>query len=156
MYFPLTPQVLSLTVVAGAYAINQVVGTKQTIADPVPPQHRWGRIRGVVLRSATLLTGIPFKLYCFRKDPSASTITNNAAFVMHATDQPYCFGVVQLNNISVLAASSIHESGDISKPFYVDAADPNALYFVLVANGAPTFAGTADLSCTVYVETEQS
>lgn len=133
--------VTGITAAAGAIVAGVCVGGKQTFADVLRSGVESGLIQFVsVDMLAARSTGM--SLWLFNADPTSSTLTDGAAFVLHKDDVLKRVGVVPLSLTGVAGAGggngiqSVYTSGPIALP--VSGTTNGTLYGVLVADVATT------------------
>lgn len=137
----------TITVTAGAYTANDVVGGVVTLTGAA-------RVSG----TATTLTRLSLmdaanqkaqlEILFFNANPSASTFTNDAAPVIHANDiakyvgrvTVYASDYVTINSKALVCLANI---GLAMKPVSAD------LYMVICTPGTPTYAATSDLTMSL-------
>jgi hypothetical protein len=132
------------TVGGGAYSAGDAVGGKQTLTGVA------GSAGGTVAIESVVVTDVsnqkaPFTILFFDADPSAATITNNAAFAF-STDAAKLVGKVNV-------AASDYETVDSkavavvkSIALMLKANGTADLYAAVVTTGTPTYAGAGDLT----------
>jgi hypothetical protein len=137
-----------LTVTAGAYTAGMSVGGKIDLG-PISDFSNRCAITDVQLNDKSKQAG-PYELHLFDAD-LAGTVTDHVAYAIAAADWPKHRGYIPLVGMAGLGANG----GLITvSPIYkrLTLKDLTAVA-VLVTRGAPTFAGTADL--TLILTTEQ-
>lgn len=138
------------------YSSGDAINTGAIALTPFPRPA--GKLVSLTLRDAAN-QGPALLLLFFRSNPTSSTITDNAAFALHADDLTKHCGT-----ISVLAADwqtvdskSLAVLGDMQVVHSCAGVDAvgavnNSLYLVIVANGAYNAAATTDLSIELEYE----
>jgi hypothetical protein len=125
-----------------AYSAGDAVGAKRTIANAV-------RTQGTgVLESVTILDRANQKagmtLFIFDADPSAATITDNAAFVF-STDDVKVIAQVNIASSDYVTTNSKAVAQKTGLGVALKVASGTTLYAALVTTGTPTFAATTDV-----------
>lgn len=135
--------------VAGAYAVNDLVGTKNTLADAVRASAGKGIIQSVVLADKAKQDA-RLDIIFFNADPSGSTLTDNGAATLVDADLLKVVGVVTIlpTDYCDLADNSVASRCGIGLAFA--AAGGDNLYAVLVSRGTPTYAA-GDLQLLVTI-----
>ncbi len=138
------------TVDTAVYASGDTVGGKLTLTSIC-------RASGQAV-TVTALTGVDEgnqkptgNLLIFDADPSASTLTDNAAFVLHTNDSAKVIGRINIassNWVTVGAAAHLLVSnvGLVLTP-----ASGSTLYAAFVTDGAPDMVGTDDLLFVLHI-----
>jgi len=141
----------ALTVQAAAYAANDVIGGKITIANATRIAAGSGTIRSIVLNCKSTQT-TAFDIIFFNADPAATTFTENGSIAVNAADFDKIFdGVVFAATtpwINVGTPSFAHAS--VALPFKLAAG--TTIWACIISRGAPTFASTTDLTLTLEIE----
>jgi len=83
-------------------------------------------------------------LFLFSASPSSSTVTDNAAFALHADDASNLIGVIPVSSWYSGGTPSVGFNDACRVPVQGQAADD--IYGVLVARGAVNLASTSDIS----------
>lgn len=134
------------TVTAGAYSAGQSVGGKITLTG----LGNAGAITGIVFRDKAKQAAT-YELWIFNADPTNATITDNAAFAVHATDLAKVIDIIPIpapaNGGTGGGASVVN---GIYRPYKLPAGTTG--YAALVTRGTPTFASTSDISLDVIAE----
>lgn len=126
-----------------AYTSGDAVGGKQTIAAAC-------RVSGgdALLQSLTIIDKAnqkqPLTLLFFDSDPSAATITDNAAFVF-STDISKLIGKVNVLAADYETVDSIGIAVLANLGLQLKASGSSSLYVAVVTTGTPDFASTSDL-----------
>ena len=131
-----------------AYATGDVVGALLTFASIVRGAGLVGLVQLARVFSKSAQT-TQLDLILFNANPAESTITDNAAFVLHANDYAKVLGVVPITSWSALGTASIGQS--IANGLPVKPASGTTLYGVLVARGALTLGSTSDITVNLGV-----
>ena len=140
------------TITAALYAVDQCVGGVQTIASCARVSAGSGKILSVLLVDKAA-QGASFDLLVFDANPTASTFTDNAGAVLHATDIDKLIGSISLKDYTVIPSGKSFCKVAVNFPFAL--ASGNSLYFVLIVraeNGFPTYASTSDLVLRLWIE----
>ena len=135
-----------VTVEAAAYATGELVGGKLTLSGP--STHFGGLIQSVVITDLAKQS-VDKDVVFFDTDPSNTTFTENSAFDPDDTDLLNKIGVVQVLDWFAYNDSSSGQAINLAIPFIVDGG--SALFAAIVERGAPTYAGTSDLSIRVGI-----
>lgn len=140
----------SPAVTAGAYAENDVIGVKMTLAGMARIAAGSGIVQSIAVHCKTAQTGA-MDLLLFMADPSASTFTDNGALAVNAADFDKLIGVVSFgeDDWTSLGTPSIAQKQGLSMPFKLPAG--TSLYAVLVARSTPTLGSTSDITLAVNV-----
>jgi hypothetical protein len=125
-----------------AYSAGDAVGAKRTIANAV-------RTPGTgVLESVTILDRANQKaamtLFIFDADPTAATITDNAAFVF-STDDVKVIAQVNIAASDYVTTNSKALAQKTGLGVALKASSGTSLYAALVTTGTPTYAATTDV-----------
>lgn len=125
-----------------AYTAGDAVGAKRTIANAV-------RTPGTgILESVTILDRANQKaamtLFIFDADPTAATITDNAAFVF-STDDLKVIAQVSIAASDYVTTNSKALAQKTGLGIALKAASGTTLYAALVTTGTPTYAATTDV-----------
>jgi hypothetical protein len=133
-----------------AYTAGDSVGGKLTFANAARFAAGSFDIGGIVLTDA-IAQSAEMDLVLFDSDPSASTLTDNAAVVVAAADLSKICAIVNLNDYKVLGASgkSATYFFGISQP--IKLASGTSLYGVLITRSTPTYSGTDNLTLEMTV-----
>lgn len=149
------------TVDTVAYAQNDCVGGLITLSDFARIDGGAGTITSWGFRSILNINQAT-QLFFFDAEPTSSTTTDNATFVLHASDYGKVLRIYNLPSASWRAPS-------IKDPFYtIDAIDVSAspirdripydlpvgrdIYAALVTDGALDFVAATDFTCIVSAE----
>lgn len=125
------------------YASGDAVGGIMTFAGVTRGDGGTAYITAVLINSKAANTA-QMDLFLFSANPSSSTVTDNAAFALHADDAPNLIGVVPVSNWYSGGTPSVGFSDTCRVPVQGQAADD--IYGVLVARGAVNLASTSDIS----------
>lgn len=144
----LTPTVTVST--SPAYTAGDAVGGKLTFTNAARFSGGSLDIGGIVLTDA-IAQNAELDLVLFDSDPSASTLTDNAAVVVAAADLSKICARINLNDYFVLGASgkSATYFFGISQP--IKLASGTSLYGVLITRSTPTYSGTDNLTLKMTV-----
>jgi len=138
-----------VTSVAGAYASGDAVGTKITF-DNAPRSGVIHAISVTDLDKQSLALDIIF----FRKNPAATTFTDNTALDVADADLLYIIGHVALvaGDYAALVDSSFATKYALGLPFRLEGPREGlALYACAVTRGTPTYATASALQLTVHI-----
>lgn len=141
------------TLDTNAYGSGDLVGTKMTF-DLSAFRAAGGNvvlesvlIRDLAKQSANL------DLVLFSSDPTASTLTDNAAFDPHDTDLAAVVAVIPITTHNAYNDNGISYARNLAIPLNLDVTDASLnLYGVLVARATPTYAAS-DLRVNLTVRT---
>lgn len=132
------------TISTSAYTAGDAVGGKQTIANAV-------RTPGTAILDSISITDISnqkaaLEILIFNADPSATTITDNAALAINSADITKIIARISIASgdyvaIGTLAVATVKGLGIALK-----AASGTTLYAAVMTTGTPTYAGTSDLT----------
>lgn len=140
----ITERYLALTVTAGAYSANDVVGGLLTFGDTPP-----GILRAVTLTDLAKQAGA-YQLVLFRSTPTA--IADNDPYDIADADHAKIRGAV---HIADTAGANKFDFAD-SKAYCKDGLSiPHAggnLFGFLIALGTPTYAAVTDVTITLHYE----
>lgn len=92
--------------------------------------------------------------FVFSASPTASTTTDNAAFLLSATDAPALMGVISLATTDWVSGGSAISVGYKEARIPITGAAATSLYVVLVARGTFNLGSTSDL--IVALSTDQN
>lgn len=139
---------VSQTVTASsAYASGNVVGGLGSCANAVRGEGMGGIIQSAWV-SDKAGQAVPYEVWTFNANPSATTVTDKTAIAINTADLAKVAGPpIALSGV-VLGASStmgIIGFGGLGQAFKL-AAGNTTLYFILVTRGTPTYASTSDLA----------
>lgn len=134
------------TVAATAHASGDCVGGKISFANAARDSGGGGTIQSVIVRDKAAQSVI-YDLILFNADPSAATITDDAAFVF-STDLAKCIGHVPIDDLSTGTQGVLTASG-VGLQFKL--ASGTTLYAALVTRGAPTYASPSDVEVEIVI-----
>ncbi len=131
------------TVDAGAYADGDALSGLMTF--DVAERPMTGAVTRIRIRSGTTV-GVDSFLHLFNANPSASTVTKNAAVVIHADDRAKAFESIKLSSSdwSQRGAAGFVCEKAVWLPFVMGAGNPGKIYGVLEFDGAHTPGATDD------------
>lgn len=135
-----------VTSISAAYASGDCIGiaTKLRIGAPAS-----GRLTAI-LQNITVVDRnaqkAPIDYFFFSAEPKASTITDNAPFVMDDADDVNLIGIVSLLNYVTAGAKAVGEADQIAKAMKGD--DTGYVWIVRVVRATPTFTTAAALQET--------
>lgn len=92
--------------------------------------------------------------FIFNANPSASTTTENGAFVLHATDMPKLKGIIKVEAADWTAGGSAASVGYKEARIPLTGAAADDIYVVMVARGPINLGSTSDL--LVELSTDQN
>lgn len=134
---------------AAAYASGDVIGGKQTLT-----VFR-GVNQGTVIRSILITSKVAiatgFDLVFFSSDPSGSTFTENGAISIAAADAPKVIGIATVTTLLALGTPSSAQLSGLNMPIVGDGTT-RTIWVVMIAKGATTPTGTADIQLRLGVE----
>ena len=142
----------AVTVEAAAYATGELVGGKLTLTVPelvAPKFNRGGLVQSVVITDLAKQS-VNKDVVFFDVDPSATTFTENAALDINDADLLNIIGVAQVLTWADFSDNSVGQALNLAIPFIIGASG-TALFAAIVERGAPTYAGTSDLSIRVGI-----
>lgn len=150
MPFMVSKRAALVTSASPNYASGENVGGKATFSSFTRRVGGNGKATRLNLLSIDAVS-VASTFYLFSKDPTNSTITDNAAFSVHASDLPYL-----LRPIPVLSANWVTLTGtvyyeneiELNIPFATEA-DSKNLFGVYVAGGAIDLSSTASIIATL-------
>lgn len=128
---------------AGDYADNDIMsdsasaGVAWVFADMAGVNGGSGEIVGAALTCSVAALASTFRLWLFNANPSASSLNDNAAFSLHASDQDKLVQTVDFATTASLGGVAGSITAALSKPFTCAVAD-NDLYGILQATDAIT------------------
>jgi hypothetical protein len=133
----------TITVTAGAYSANDVVGARQTLTNAMRVSSGTGVLQDILITTADgeALAG---NILLFNST-TASSIADNAAFAWGAGDHAKLLGIVTVSASDYVTMDSdgiCHKQG---LGIVVAASGSQSLYAYFVTTGTPTFAATTDL-----------
>lgn len=134
----------ALTVTAGAYSANDVVGGRIEFG-PIPP----GVLRAVVLTDLAAQAGA-YQLVFFKDAPTA--IADNDPYDIADADHAKIIGAVHLTDTAGADKFDFADSKMYSRQGLALPMSPNTLYGYLIALGTPTYAATTDVQVTLQFE----
>lgn len=130
---------------AGAYAVGDLIGGLQTLANVVDQKGDTGFIdAGVLLSQVAVAQAVT--LVFFNAVPADSTLTENSAPVIHANDRAKVIGAMTLSIQAAIGTPNFRFADNPHIPFRTVSKD---LYMIAVAGGALTPGATADLTFSV-------
>ena len=126
---------------AGDYADNDILsnsasaGVAWVFADMAAADGGSGEILGAMLTCSVAALASTFRLWLFDANPSASSLNDNAAFSLHASDQDKLVGVIDFAATASLGGVAGSITAALSKPYTCAAGDTD-LYGILQATDA--------------------
>ena len=135
----------TVTVDTSAYAAGDCIGGKLTLTDAMRVNGGTGILQSLFMMDRSGTQKPALEILIFNADPTASTLTDQAAVSIHADD----VGKV-IRRISIAAGDWILVAGNymadlnLTKIVKSGAAGKN-LYAAIVATGTPTFTATSNL-----------
>lgn len=142
------------TIDAGAYSAFDDIGGKFTVSDSIPIH-----IESAAIVSARIFDKAsqahPYELFIFDQDPSASTITNNAAITMADADLTKIAGVIQFATATRFAFAD--NSFTAVDGLYIPvkpSAGTTTFYAALRtgSGGTPTYVSTSDITIELFLD----
>lgn len=134
---------------AAAYASGDVIGGKQVLTI------FRGVNQGTVLRSIVITSKVAiatgFDIVLFSSDPSGSTFTENGAISIAAADAPKVVGIFTATTLLALGTPSAATVTGLNVPLVGDGTT-RTIWAVMIAKGATTPTGTADIQLRLGVE----
>lgn len=130
-----------------AYAQNDLIGGKMTIANAALSDYGTGRITSVTLCSKIAIT-VDVRVIFFTSDPSNTTFTENGALAIDAADAAAVCGFVFLDQSVVgldLGTPDVMHLGDLNIPYEITEAG-SSLYACMKIDGAHTPGTTSDIT----------
>jgi len=147
---PLTLRVTQAPAVSSgtAYVAGNVVGGLLTFAGMARAAGQGGVLQSALLRDKSGQNA-SYDLFLF--DAAPTTPGDRTAVALSAADLAKCVGVVSFAGQALGAASTmgVQTVGGLGLAFKL--ASGTTLYGILVTRGAPTYAGTADVSVDLIV-----
>lgn len=139
-----TEIVPTVTVNNVAYTSGDNVGGKLTLANAVRVSGGVSELKSVAFIDAANQKPV-LEIIIFNADPTASTITNNAAFVLHAND---IAKVIARIPVATGDWVSIDTKGfaNITPSRILKAATGTTLYAALITTSTPTYVNATDLT----------
>jgi len=132
------------------YSDGDVIGGKMTLAGVVEFLGNSGAIRAASVHSLADLSTVPIRVLIFNADPTASTITENAAFVLHTDDVAKLVGVLDLSVKAGIGTPDVLFADNPHLPFVADGVKD--LYAVAIAGGTINLGTVADLTFQFGIE----
>lgn len=123
------------------YASGDLLGTLMTF-NVASARDTGGLVLDQVLIRDAAKQQANVDLVLFDADPSNTTLTDNAAVAIHASDLSKVIGVVSLTTHVAFNANGI----SLAKAVGLLVMVPEKLYGLLVARATPTYAAAADLT----------
>lgn len=136
------------TVAATLHAANDVVGGKITLADVVRSAAPYGTIQAVTVFDKAGNAG-SYDVVFFSADPSATTITDDAALTVADADGAKIVGFAPVTTTSTFVDNGITCTTNYGLPFVL--ASGTSLYAALIARTAVTFASVSDITIRVSI-----
>ncbi len=136
------------TVQAALYATGNAVGGKIILPDDgAGSLYRCAIVDVLLIDKAA--QAVSYELLLFGADLEG-TVADKTAYVMHANDRAKCLGALQLGGLmSYGGGGGIISLSNIYKRLTLTGQNG---YGVLVTRGAPTYAGTTDVSLRITTE----
>lgn len=126
------------------YSGGDVIGGLMTLADAAAFDGDGGVIEHAAAYVAIDASLLPLAVLVFNANPSASTITENSAFVLHADDRAKLVGVLDLDQVADLGTPVILYTANAHIPFSIP--DGKDLYAVAIASGTMNLGAATDLT----------
>lgn len=150
-------QVAAPATTVANYAAGNSIGGKITLANmarvsaAIGSGGTGGRIQSVLLTYVSALSAINNDVVFFKADPTASTCTNNAAFVLAAADMDKVVGVARvIDTVPGGTGASVAQIHDAGIRYAI--ASGTTLYACVVARTATNVGSTTDLKLAVTTE----
>lgn len=137
---------------AGAYAVGDLIGGLQTLANVVDRIGEGGYIEAGALLSQVAVANAVTLLF-FNANPSASTFTENSAPVIHANDRAKLIGAMTLSVQAAIGTPNVRFADNPHIPFCLPVGKD--LFMCAVAGGALTPGATADLTFCVGIRRDR-
>ncbi len=134
------------------YSDGDVIGGLMTLADAVSQIGDGGKVVSAAVHSDADLSTVPIRVLLFSANPSASTITENASFVLHANDKAKLCGVIDLSTRASIGTPDVLFAANANVPFRCAGRD---LYAVAIAGGAINLGAVTDLTFVFGIERER-
>ena len=128
---------------AGDYADNDILSNSASAGgawlfpDMAGVDGGAGEIVGAILTCSVAALASTFRLWLFDANPSASSLNDNAAFSLHASDQDKLIQTIDFVTTASLGGVGGSITATLSKPYTCAAADTD-LYGILQATDAIT------------------
>jgi hypothetical protein len=135
---------------APAHSAGDSVGGKLELANAVERARGAGVIRDVTLADSTNAQGA-IDVFFFAADPSASTLTDNAAASFAAADLANAIGFVSITSYSSGASRALGR-GEANRPLHFVIPSGTSLYAAMVARGSMTLSPADGLTLRVVIE----
>lgn len=133
----------TITVDTNAYAAGDSIGGKITLTSAMRVSGGTGVLSGLMLVDRANQKPA-LEIFIFQEDPSAATITNNAAFVFSTDDlKVIAKVVVAAADWTTMNSKATAELANLNR--FVAAVGSANLYAAIVATGTPTFAASTNL-----------
>jgi hypothetical protein len=129
---------------------GKAVGPLQTIANAARVSGTAGSpgtgglIQAVMLTFKDAIGSVPFDVYYFNANPSGSTCTDNAAFVLVDADRDKVIAVVHVSDITASNTVAIAQALSLAVPYALVSA--TSVYACVVTRGSAAITGTANAS----------
>lgn len=135
----------------GAYADNDLIGSKLTLANAVRQPGAGGVIESVTVIDEAA-QGAALDIVFFTADPTATTFTDQAAEAIADGDGPKILAIVSVagGDYVALAGCSVATKNALNIAFVLPAGE-TALYAAIVSGGTPSFGNAADLTLRVGI-----
>lgn len=135
------------TVSTAQYSSGDVIGAKMTFSGMAREVGSSGLVQMVSIFSKSAQS-FACELWLFHTDPSASTFTDNGAFVLNAADYDKVAAVVSDFTWYAAGGPAFAQASQLAMPYKL-AADQTAMFGVLVARATPTLTSTSDVKVAV-------
>lgn len=130
------------------YIAGDVVGTILTFASIVRIAAGIGLVQAASVFSKSAQT-VAMDLILFSASPTASNPTDNAPFVLHASDYAKRLGAIPITSWTAMGGPCLAEN--VARGLPVRAVAANTIFGVLVVRGAMTLASVSDISVDLSV-----
>lgn len=144
----------AITTTAVTYTTGQAIGALQTLAAAVRVSAALGAsgtsaILQSVILSITDAVTVPnaADIFFFNANPSGSTCTNAAAFVLAAADRAKVIGIAHMTDFTSGNTAVIGQALNLAMPYGL--ASATSLFACVVARGSFVVAGTTDASLLI-------
>lgn len=133
----------TVTVDTAIFASGDSIGGKITLTDTMDVSGGSAILDSILIVDAGNQKPVG-KFYFFNSDPSASTLTNNAAAVIHANDLAKLLGVVDFASGDWHTTDSKGFGQKTGLGLSIKASGSKNLYCAYITTGTPTFVATTD------------
>lgn len=136
---------------ASIYASGDAVGGLMTFSNALIKYSKSGLLQSVVV-SDLAKQSAALSLILFKENPSATTVTDNAALDIADADITKIIGSVPVAAADYVALndSSVATVRNVGLGLSVDS-EVSTLYGVLVTTGTPTYAAVSDITVNLFI-----